>query len=153
MKFVGRKTNLFLIGMSLLCLPVHAANTDIEHYTTPENRPLNLPFSEAVRVGNTVYLSGQLGALPGSGRLVEGGIEAEAKQTMLNIESVLKHFNLNFENVVRCQVMLVDIKEWPLFNRVYKMFMKAPYPARSAFAGSGLALGARVEVECIAVIP
>ena len=130
-----------------------ANDNDIEYYTTPENRPLNMPFSEAVRTGSTVYLAGQIGVRPGESKVVVGGVERESEQALKNIESVLKHFQLGFQNIVRCQVMLVDIAEWPKFNSVYKRFFKAPYPARSAFAGSGLALNARVEVECIAVIP
>jgi len=125
----------------------------IEHYTMPENRPMNLPFSEAVRAGNTIYLAGQIGVPPGGKAVVPGGIEPESKQTLTNIGLVLSHFNLTFENVIRCQVMLADISDWPKFNAVYKTFVKAPYPARSAFAGSGLAFNAKVEVECIAVIP
>ncbi len=130
-----------------------AAASPIEHYTMPENVPLNLPFSEAVRVGNTIYLAGQIGIPPGGRAVVPGGIEAESKQTLTNIGLVLAHFNLSLENLVKCQVMLADISDWPKFNAVYKSFVKAPYPARSAFAGSGLAFNARVEVECTAIIP
>lgn len=116
----------------------------------PKDR--DLPFSEAVRVGNTIYLSGQLGIVPGTLMLVKSGIEAEAKQTMQNINTILKANNLSMSNIVKCTVMLADIAEWPAFNKVYKTFFTSPYPARSAFATSGLALGARVEVECIAVV-
>jgi 2-iminobutanoate/2-iminopropanoate deaminase len=133
--------------------PVVASANQIEHYTMPENVPLNLPFSEAVRVGHTIYLAGQIGIPPGGKAVVPGGIEPESKQTLTNIGLVLAHFNLTFENVVRCQVMLADISDWPKFNAMYKTFVKAPYPARSAFAGSGLAFNAKVEIECVAVVP
>ena len=138
-----------LVMLMMLTMNVVSA----EHYTRPENTPLNLPFSEAVRVGETIYLSGQIGVPPGKGKVVSGGIVPESKQTLKNIQEVLAHFNLGMNDIVRCQVMLLDIKEWPLFNSVYKNFFSAPYPARSAFAASGLALNSRVEVECIARVP
>lgn len=141
---------VFLLFVSLL--PGASFASQFEHYTLPENQSKNLPFSEAVRIGNTVYLSGQIGIPPGESKLVSGGIEPEAKQALKNIELVLNHFSLDFSDVARCQVMLADISEWPRFNSVYKKFFTSPYPARSAFAASGLAFGARVELECIAVI-
>lgn len=113
--------------------------------------PATLPFSEAVRVGNTVYLSGQIGIVPGSMNLVAGGMEAEARQTMENIRTTLAEHGLAMSNVVKCTVMLADMKDWPAFNAIYQTFFTAPYPARSALGANGLALGARVEVECVAV--
>ena len=112
--------------------------------------PEGLPFSEAVRVGNTLYLSGQLGIAPGTLTLVPGGIGAEAKQTLENIRSTLQIYGYSMKDVVKCTVMLADIAEWPAFNEVYRDFFQPPYPARSAFAASGLAMGARVELECMA---
>lgn len=110
----------------------------------------DLPFSEAVRVGDTVYLSGQLGALPGEMTVVPGGIGPESRQTLNNIRSTLEANGLAMSDVVKCTVMLADIGEWAAFNEVYKEFFSRPYPARSAFGANGLALGARVEIECIA---
>lgn len=109
-----------------------------------------LPFSEAVRHGETIYLSGQLGIQPGTLKLVTGGIEAESRQTMTNIRSTLEAHGLSMANVVKCTVMLADMKEWGRFNDVYATFFEGPKPARSALGANGLALGARVEVECIA---
>jgi reactive intermediate/imine deaminase len=114
--------------------------------------PTGLPFSEAVRVGNTVYLSGQIGNKPGTLDLVPGGIAAEARQVMENIKTTLEAHNLSLDKVVKCTVMLESMADWPVFNREYMTFFKeGRYPARSAFGSSGLALGAKVEVECIAV--
>lgn len=110
-----------------------------------------MPFSEAVRVGNTIYLSGQLGIVPGTLTLIEGGITAETQQTMSNIKATLEAHNLSMSNIVKCTVMLADVSEWSSFNEVYKTFFTAPFPARSAFGASGLAMGARTEVECIAI--
>lgn len=109
------------------------------------------PFSAAVTVGDTVYLAGQLGVIPGEAQVVPGGIEAETHQMMKNIQSTLTSLGLSFGSVVKCTVMLADIAEWSTFNGVYTQYFKPPYPARSAFGASGLALSARVEMECIAV--
>ena len=112
--------------------------------------PKNLPFSEAVRHGDTLYLSGQVGIVPGSLKLAPGGIKEEAKQTMENIKTSLEAHGYTIANLIKCTVMLADISEWSAFNEVYKAYFSGAYPARSALGVNGLALGARVEVECIA---
>ena len=109
--------------------------------------PKNLPFSEAVRHGNTLYLSGQVGIVPGSLKLAPGGIKEEAKQTMENIKTSLEAHGYSMANLIKCTVMLADIAEWATFNEVYKTYFSGNYPARSALGANGLALGARVEVE------
>jgi reactive intermediate/imine deaminase len=114
--------------------------------------PASLPFSEAARVGNMLYLSGQLGIVPGSLKLVPGGMKAEARQTMENIKTTLEAHGAGMRDLVRCTVMLADMAEWAAFNEVYTTYFPDRYPARSAFGANGLALGARVEVECIAVV-
>ena len=114
--------------------------------------PTDLPFSEAVRVDDMLYLSGQVGVAPGTMKLVPGGLKAEARQTMENIKTSLAAHGLAMRDLVKCTVMLADISEWGAFNDVYKSFFSSRYPARSAFGASGLALGARVEVECIAAV-
>lgn len=123
----------------------------IEFLNSGKVTPTTLPFSEAVRVGSTLYLSGQIGVRPGQETLVPGGIEAEARQTLENIRTSLETHGYSMRDVVKCTVMLADISEWAAFNAVYRTFFSPPYPARSAFGATGLALGARVEVECIAV--
>lgn len=113
---------------------------------------LNLPFSEAVAYNGVLYLSGQIGTRAGDG-LVAGGIQAEARQTMDNIKAVVEKHDLTMADIIKCTVFLADIAEWPTFNEVYVSYFDADrMPARSAFAASGLALGARVEVECIAAL-
>ena len=121
-----------------------------EYFTIPLNKPKKLPFSEGVRVGNTVFLSGQIGIPPGESGLVKGGIEAETKQVMKNIGIVLNHYGLTYKDIFKCLVILADISEWKKFNKVYLEYFSAPFPARSAFASNGLAFGARVELECVA---
>ncbi|CAG9179612.1 RidA family protein [Cupriavidus pinatubonensis] len=113
--------------------------------------PAGLPFSEAVRIGNLVYLSGQMGIVPGSTRLVPGGIREEAKQALMNIRTTLEAHGLTMRDVAKCTIMLADISEWQVFNEVYKGFFEPPYPVRSALGANGLALGARVEIECLAI--
>lgn len=106
-----------------------------------------LPFSDSVRVGDVLYLSGQIGALP-DGSLPDG-IEAQARQAMANVGEVLGRAGLGFGDIFHCLVMLADMADWSAFNRVYlEYFESGRLPARSAFAAAGLALGARVEIEC-----
>jgi 2-iminobutanoate/2-iminopropanoate deaminase len=106
-----------------------------------------LPFSAAVRVGDVLYLSGQIGARA-DGSLPDG-IEAQARQVMANVEGVLADAGLGMGHVFHCLVMLADMAEWGAFNRIYlEHFDSGRLPARSAFAAAGLALGARVEIEC-----
>ncbi len=112
-----------------------------------------LPFSEAVRAGGFLFLSGQIGSAPGTADLVPGGIAAEARQAMENIREVLERHGASMDDVVKCTVFLADIGEWPGFNDVYRAFFPKHFPARSALGASGLAQGARVEVECIAYVP
>ena len=130
--------------------PDHAAKP-VEHLNSPAFAALGLPFSEIVRVGSTLYLSGQMGNLPGTLTLAPGGIRAEAQQALQNIKTTLETHGYSMGHVVKCLVMLADMNDWPAFNSVYKTFFTPPYPARSAFASSGLALGGRLEIEVIAV--
>ena len=107
-------------------------------------------FSEVVRVENMLYLSGQLG-VNASGSLVPGGIKAETKQVMDNIRGILERNNSGMDQVVKCTVMLLDIAERPAMSEIYvSYFPKDRMPARSTFGTTGLALGARVEIECMA---
>lgn len=104
------------------------------------------PFSEAVRVGDMLYLSGEIGI--DKGKLVEGGIAGEAKQVMDNIGANLERHGSSFDHVIQCTVALADIKDWPAFNEIYRGYFNKHFPARMAYATGGLALGARVEVQC-----
>ena len=141
--------------MRALAIVALAAATACAPRQTVEFRPLPNapgPFSDAVRVGNILFLSGAIGT-DSTGRVVPGGIGPETRQTLENIKASLARNGLTMANVVKCTAMLVDIKEWPALNEVYRTYFPGPKPARSAFAGTGLALNARVEIECIAAIP
>jgi 2-iminobutanoate/2-iminopropanoate deaminase len=115
----------------------------------PDPTPPAGPFTRAVRVGDLLFLAGQIGT-DASGRLVPGGIQAETRQTLENIRAELRRNGLGMDRVAKCTVFLADIAEWGRMNEVYATFFPGPKPARSAAGASGLALGARVEIECIA---
>jgi reactive intermediate/imine deaminase len=122
----------------------------VEYY--PVEWTQNLPFSEAVRVGKTLYLSGQLG-VDRSMQLAAGGIVAETRQTMENIKATLERYGASLDDVVKVTVMLADMSEWAEMNQVYMTYFPKHLPARSAFGTTGLAFGARLEIECVAVLP
>lgn len=132
------------LGLLLFSTAVSSA----EYLTSEQTRSLNLPFSDAVRVGDMLYLSGQLGILPGTTELAPGGIEGEARQAMENIKAILERHGSSMGQIVKCTVMIADIAEWPKFNEVYVTYFPDHKPARSAFAAAGIALNGRVEVEC-----
>ena len=110
------------------------------------------PFSVGVRVGDVLLLSGTLGTEPGTPTLVGGGIEAETDQALKNIRRLLEANGTSMDRVVKCTVMLADIADYGAMNAVYVKHFPGPKPARSTFAASGLALGARVEIECWAAV-
>ncbi|MEM9301170.1 MAG: RidA family protein [Pseudomonadota bacterium] len=140
-----------IVPALLLVFAVASSAAEPEYLNSGSVLPTDLPFSEAVRVGDTVYLSGQIGVKPGTLELVSGGIEAETRQTMDNIRTTLRAHGLELTHIVKCLVMLEDIGEWGAFNAVYRTYFEAGrYPARSALGADGLALDARVEVECTA---
>ena len=144
-----------LASASLLCIvqPVSADQpVPIEFLNSGKVLPRNLPFTEIVRHGNTLYLSGQIGIQPGTTKLVAGGLQEEARQTMENIKTTLEAHGYSMGNLVKCTVMLADMADWQAFNEVYKGFFSSDYPARSAFGVNGLALGAKVEVECVGAV-
>jgi reactive intermediate/imine deaminase len=158
---IGKSTRDFAAGIALVAAlalsPAGPASGEappaIEFLNSGKVVPANLPFSEAVRVGDMLYLSGQVGIKPGTLKLAPGGIQAEARQALENIKTSLEAHGYSLRDVVKCTVMLADIAEWAAFNDVYGAFFAPPYPARSALGTSGLALGARVEVECLAARP
>lgn len=108
-----------------------------------------LPFSDAVRVGDVLYVSGKLGNIPGTMNLAPGGIGPETRQTMENIKASVERHGFSMEKPIKCTVFLADIAEWAAMNEVYVEFFPGRKPARSAVGVSGVALDARVEIECM----
>lgn len=141
-----------LLVVLALIVPAALAAQQPE-YLHPYGPPTR-PFSPAVKVGNVLYLAGQIGTPPdASGGVVPGGIEAETRQTMENIKDVLAKTGSDMQHVVKCTVFMADMKEWDAMNGVYRTYFKdGKFPARSAFGSTGLALNARVEIECIATV-
>lgn len=136
-------------GVLMMTSPIDAAppRPAVEHYGRPMLNGQPLPFSDAVRVGDTLYLSGQLGIGP-DGKLPDG-IEAQTRQALENVGAILKRSGLGYEDVFHCTAMLSDMKLWPAFNKIYvTYFPEGKRPARSAFGASGLALNALIELEC-----
>lgn len=119
----------------------------VEYIGKPMLGEQRLPFSDAVRVGDLLFLSGQIG-IGADGKLPQG-MEAQARQAMDNIGAVLKGQGLGYGDLVKCTVMLDNMADWPAFNKVYvTYFPDGKFPARSAFGADGLALGALLEIEC-----
>lgn len=143
----------FLLLLWVLLIPLITVQAvmaaEVEFHNDGPLKELGLPFSESVRAGDLLFLSGQIGS-GADGKLAPGGISAEANQTLLNIAATLEKRGLGMEDVIKCTVFLADISEWTAFNEVYMKHFTAPYPARSALGVNGLALNARAEVECIA---
>lgn len=109
------------------------------------------PYSQALLAANTLYISGQLGIDPASGKLVEGGTAQQARQALANIRAILEAADMDMGNVVQVQVFLTDIADFAAVNEVYKSCFKEPYPARAAFQAAALPAGAKVEILAVAV--
>jgi len=138
--FFPRWTAALVASLLLLVRPATAEET--------------FPFAAATRAGDLIFLSGQIGIAPGSTRPVTGGLTAEARQAMDNIGATLATHGLGYDDLVKCTAMITDMAQWEAFNRVYaSYFRNGVYPARSALGVSALALGAQVEIECIARLP
>ena len=153
---------LFFIVLLQSCLSLNVANkkvasnsqssqNEIQYVNSDDTKEKGYPFSDATVVNGIIYLSGAIGTLP-DGSVVSGGIVAETRQTMMNIKNRLEKMGGSMDDIFKCTCMLADIKDWPLMSQEYKKFFNPDkLPARSAFAGSGLALGAKLEIECMAI--
>jgi len=148
---MNKFTIILVVMVFVLCGTLRAEDkSNVEFLNSGKIVPKDLPFSEAVKVGNLLFLSGEIGNTPGSLKLVPGGIRPEAKQAMENISTTLKASGYTIDDLVKCTVILADMSEWSAFNDIYRTFFTKHFPARTAIGATGLALGARVEVECIA---
>lgn len=144
------KSILAMIALLVLSGSALSQTSDVEYFSAPGPGGRVLPFSDAVRVGNLLFLSGKLGTTADG--LAPGGIAAETRQALENIRASLERHGSSMDRVVKCTVFLADMAEWEQMNEVYVTFFGDNLPARSALGASGLALGGRVEIECIGVI-
>lgn len=148
---IGLRT---VVGALAMLAAVSSGAADKPQFlNSPRALELDRPFSEAVRAGDFLILSGAIGDDPATGKLPEGGIQAESRQVLKNVQRVLEANGASLGDVVKCTVFLADIAEWSAFNTIYREFFKKPFPARSALGASGLAMNARVELECMAYVP
>lgn len=152
-------TATLVLGLSTAAMTGNAVTTQ-QTSTVPSNIPSKTtpifygtngeyPFSTAVRAGNTLYMSGQLGIK--DGKLVEGGVKKETEQALDNINHTLLTYGYQSSDLVKCMVILTDMNDFDKFNTAYQAKLNKPYPVRSAFSAKELAFGAKVEIECIAV--
>ncbi len=123
----------------------HRAINDV-----PALGPVLGPYSRAVWAGNILYLAGQLGIEPATGKLIEGGVAAETEQLLTGLSAVLAAAGLSMGDVVKANVFLTDMSDFAAMNKVYETFFEAPYPARSTIGVAALPAGARVEIELVA---
>lgn len=140
----------FRLVTACLAITAGCAHTPAREVITPPGATSLAPYSAAVRSGELVFLSGQIGLVPGTSQLIEGGIAEETRQALDNVRTVLEMAGLTPADVVKCTVFLADIRDYDAMNSVYGEFFRTEPPARSALGVGGLPLGARVEIECIA---
>ncbi len=138
-----------LAGLVAAALPAGAQERQV---IRPPGQAPAAPYSPAVRVGNLLFLSGQIGVVPGQGGgVAPGGIDAQTRQALENVRRLLETAGSAMERVVKCTVFLADIADYQAMNAVYRTFFPTDPPARSAVAVAGLPANALVEIECIAL--
>lgn len=148
----GLPALVFLLSGCMMNVQADGHPATVEHHPMAGDAEGKLPFADVVRAGNLLFQSGKLGLAPGKMELVPGGIKAETRATMEAIRDGFARHGASMDRVVKCTVFLADMKEWAAMNEVYVQFFPKGKPARSALGVNGLALGARVEIECIAAL-
>ncbi|HEX6133756.1 MAG TPA: Rid family detoxifying hydrolase [Longimicrobiales bacterium] len=148
MYILQRRSVLFTCVCACVCACAGTQST--REVIAPAGASRLAPYSPAVRVGDLVFLSGQVGLRPGTRELAAGGVAAETEQALENVRTVLAAAGLTPADVVKCTVVLADMRDYDAMNAVYGRFFASEPPARSAVGVNGLPLGARVEIECIA---
>lgn len=108
------------------------------------------PYSQAIEINGFVYISGQLGIVPSSGNLKDGGVEAQAQQSMENIKAILEESKLSFENVIKTTIFLTNMADFAKVNSIYEKYFTEIFPARSTIQVAGLPKGGLVEIEVVA---
>ena len=134
-------------------LAVPVASPEVTHFKGVAKEGMSLPFSKAVKAGDTIYLAGELGIDPATNELTPGGAGPETTQIFANIERTLGEFDADLSDIVKCTVFLRDMADYGPMNAAYSAALPDPKPARAAFAAKDLALGAALEIDCIAYKP
>ena len=138
-----------VIATAAMAFSTAVAAAPPQYFPAPARQGAPAPFSTAVQVGDVLYMSGQIGV--GADGKLPDTFDGQAKQVMENVGGVLKAHGLGWGDVFKCTVMIADMKNWPAFNAIYVPYFPAgKLPARSAFGANGLALGAQLELECLA---
>jgi reactive intermediate/imine deaminase len=148
---IGSGVLLGFLGVMCTTAPDSRTATP-EYFTLPDRAALDLPYSDAVQIGDLLFLAGTLGTLPGTRTLIEGGIQAETRQALENVRSNLERHGSSLDRTVKCTVFLADIAEFDAMNSVYAQYFRANRPARTTIGVAGLPRGARVEIECVATL-
>jgi reactive intermediate/imine deaminase len=143
---------LLVLALGALLAMAGGVSAQDRQVIRPPGSVAALPFSPAVRVGNMLYLSGQLGLVPGTPQLADTGIAGQTRQALENVKALLVYSGSALERVVKCTVFLADIRDFAKMNEVYATYFPKDPPARSTVAVNGLVLGARVEIECVATV-
>ena len=142
----------FLFIFLILYSPSIYQQTNMKTIINSDHAPKAVgPYSQAVRAGNTLYISGQVAIDPISNTIIKSNIEDETTQIMKNIENILKEAGLMFDNVVRTKIYLTNMNDFSAVNNVYGSYFKSNPPARTTIEVSGLPLGVNVEIDMIAV--
>jgi 2-iminobutanoate/2-iminopropanoate deaminase len=146
---------LICLAAVFVFLGAAAPNADVtkKEIRTDKAPKASGPLSQGIAAGGFVFCSGQLPVDPATGKIVPGGIEDQTRQVLKNLSAVLEAAGSSLDQVVKCTVLMTDLTEFAAMNKVYAEFFKAPCPARATFQIGGLALGAKIEIECIALKP
>jgi len=141
-----------LISILSVVVVAGCTTTAPRYMTLPERAALDTPYSDAVRVGNLLFLSGTVGSAPGTRQVVPGGVAAETRQALENVKHNLEAHGSSMDRVVKCSVFLADIADFETMNTVYREYFKTNKPVRTTVGVNGLPLGARVEIECVGAV-
>lgn len=138
-------------ALAAVLLPAFAAEPAPRIYDRDPSLPADLPFTSAVVVGDTIYLSGEIGRAPGTVTLVDGGVGPQTRAIFENYKITLARLGSDLSDIVKCTVFLDDMSTYNEMNAAYAEFFPEALPARSTFGVDGLAMGAALEIECLAV--
>ena len=142
---------VIILTASLSCTDNTTEKAAGKRVVTLSNTPSSRPYSPAVEAGNMLFVSGQIAVDPDTGRLIEGGIEEQTRQVLVNLRKVIESAGYKLENVVKCTVLMTDITHYQVMNKIYMEFFPSDPPARAAFAVEDLPMGALIEIEAVAV--